>query len=142
MGFAEGHVTGVIDDALVAAESASLGKTTGKAARNVGVGIVVAKTGEDIVVGRKVVVHTDVKLRFIEAADRFAYEIESTEWDCWRDWQGIQIHQGRAEGVNQSGGYFGAGDAGNLAAVWIDGGWRASWHCRCTEKGYRPYRGW
>src|SRR5580700_8344914 len=119
MGFANGHVAGVIDDALIAAEGAHLRKTASKPARNVGVGVVVAKTSEDIVVGRKGVVHTDVKLCFIEAADRLAYEIESLS-GIVSVWQGIQIHQGRAEGVNQSGGYFGAVDAGNLAAVWID----------------------
>lgn len=97
MGFAEGHVAGVIDDALVAAEGASLGKTAGKAARNEGVGIVVAKTAEDSVVGSQVVIHANVKLRFIKAAYRLAHEIEPLG-GIVGVWQGIQIHQGRAEG--------------------------------------------
>src|SRR5271169_1738298 len=123
MSFANGHVAGVIDNALVAAEGTGLGKTAGKAARNVGAGIVVAKTSEDIVVGRKGVIHTDVKLRFIEAADRLAYEIESLS-GIVGVWRGIQIHQGRTERVNQSSGYFGAGNSGSLTAVGIDGGWQ------------------
>src|SRR5580658_2201903 len=134
MGFADGHVAGVVDDSLVAPKSAGLSKTAREAAWNIGNGVIIAKTAEDGVVGRQVVVHTDVKLRFIEAADGLAYKVVCRS-GIVGVWQGIQIHQGRTEGVNQSGGYFGAIDAGNLAAVRIDGGGRTTGTASALKRG-------
>ncbi len=126
MGLTDGNASCVILESLVAAKGASLSKRIGPAtARDEGDGLIVAKAREDIVRAGEGVIHADIELGFIEAAHWLVDEIESLAGIIGIG-QGIQIHQGRAEWVNQRGGYFVAGNAGNLAAIGIDGGWRAS----------------
>src|SRR5208282_3192058 len=95
--------------------------SAGEAAWNVRDGVVVAKSAEEIVVGRQSVVHTDVKLRLIQAAHRFAYEVVSCGGIA-SVWHGVEINQGPADAVDQTGRYFGTWRSLRLAT--IRSGWQ------------------
>src|SRR6202166_67102 len=124
--FADGHVAGVVDDALIAAEGALLDlRANTAAARHIGGGLIIAKAREDIVGVGERVVQADIELGFIKAAHRLVDEVNSRQ-SIISIRQGIKIHKSRTKGVNQSGWYFGAGNPGNLAAVGIDCGGQAS----------------
>ena len=84
-------------------------------------------------------IQADIELGFVKAAYRLVDEVNSRR-RIISIRQGIQIHQSRTKGVNQSGWYFGTGNPGNLAAVGIDCGGHGQWQ-RCTGRN-RPYRGW
>ena len=65
VGLADGDVAGVVDDALIAAEGASLGKRARPAAaRDIRNGLIVTKAREDIIGARESVIQANIKLGF------------------------------------------------------------------------------
>src|ERR1700688_1112959 len=76
--FADGHVAGVVDDALIAAEGALLDlRANTAAARHIGDGLIIAKARKDIVGVGERVIQADIELGFIKAAYRHVDEVNS-----------------------------------------------------------------
>src|SRR5260370_12588486 len=112
----DGYLPRVVDNSLIAAERASLGKSAGKAARNEGDGVVVAKTGEESIAGRQVVVQTNVEFGCVELAHGLANEVES-RGRVIGVWYGGEVRHGLPDVVNQTGRDFVTRSSGWLASV-------------------------
>src|ERR1700747_2406610 len=99
MRFSNGYVKRVVQDSLIAAKGI-LFRKTGRASRNIRAGLVRTEAGEQRVGVREAVVHPDIKLRFVQLANRRVGKVK-TGAACnigFRE----QVHHGLANGVDQT----------------------------------------
>ncbi len=115
----EGDVASMVEDALIAGKEKGLREIArAPATRDVGNRLIITKTGESIVGAREIVVHPDVKLGFIEFANRLVHEIgEVTLIIGVR--VGIESNQLFADSIEQVGWDFVAVGSFRLASIRI-----------------------
>ncbi len=65
VGLRDGRIAGVVDDALVAGKGALFGES-GRSARHIRLGLIIAEASEQSVFGRNVFIHPNVELAFVE----------------------------------------------------------------------------
>ena len=127
MSFADSDLTPVVDDVLIASESTGLGnKSNTRAARDIGIRLIITEAAKHAIGGGDVVVETNVKLGFVKAAGGLARKIEGTAGSATGVGVGgwVEVNQSLPDRVRQTVGAsrdFVTGRSGCLASVGVGG---------------------